>query len=362
MTAFTTRTDREHIPQLDGFRGMAILLVLAYHYCSFEIGWIGVDLFFVLSGFLITGKLIETRNKPHYFAGFYFRRLLRIVPLYFLVCLLFFWLIPLMRPAFVTSSWKELIQLQPWYWSFGINIYNSLHGWTSNIGLVHFWSLACEMQFYLLWPFLILFFRNKQSLLPYALWTCVAFALLFRLYGGYVWPLHPIYRYVLLPARLDAFAMGALLYLYSSGQFPKANAFLRNSWWVSIACVAAAIVLIAAGYANWKLGDVHTAGIGYTLNAFCWMGLMATALARTGFFYRIACYPFLRSAGKYSYGIYVFHQPVKFALLNFARGRSENDPMNYLLLLAAFAITVALAVISYEWFEKRFLTFRPFAE
>lgn len=361
MTTFLARTDREHIPQLDGVRGVAILLVLAYHYCAFSIGWIGVDLFFVLSGFLITGKLIETRGRPHYLAKFYLRRLLRILPLYFLVCLLFFWLIPLVRPAVVTPSWKELIQLQGWYWSFSINIYNALHGWTNNIGLVHFWSLACEMQFYLCWPLLVWGFSGKRQQLIYFLWACIVFALLFRICAGIWLPLHPIYKYVLLPSRLDAFATGAMLYLYVVNAEARIKATLAKGWWLSVVCLAAAMVLVASGVARWKLDDAATGNWGYTLNALCWGGLMATALSGTGSLPKMMGWRPLRLAGKYSYGIYVFHQPIKFAMADAAK-KAGSDANGYWILLLAFLLTVLLAVGSYELFEKRFLRFQPFAQ
>ena len=361
MTTFITSADREHIPQLDGLRGIAILLVLAYHYCSFGIGWVGVDLFFVLSGFLITGKLIETLGKRHYLVRFYLRRLLRIVPLFFLVCLLFFWVIPMVRPSVVTSSWKQLIQLQGWYWSFGINIYNAIHGWTNNIGLVHFWSLACEMQFYLLWPLVILAFSNRRKQLLYFLWASMLFALLFRLYAVVWLPLHPIYRYVLLPSRLDAFATGALLYLYIVNASVRTTTALRRGWLLSIVCLTVAIVVVAAGITHWKLDDAATGNWGYSINALCWGGLMATALSSPGWLSKMLEWRLLRLAGKYSYGIYVFHQPIRFAVLDLA-GKGGTNASGHLLLLAAFLLTILLAIGSYELYEKRFLRFQPLAQ
>ena len=147
---------------LDGFRGLAILLVIGYHYLNFfSFGWTGVDLFFVLSGFLITGKLVESLGADHYFRNFYIKRILRIVPLYYFILLLFFVLIPFLLPSLVSVSFKELQHEQIYYWTFVVNIYDAVHGWPLNVTLIHFWSLACEMQFYLLWPFYHIFFLQS---------------------------------------------------------------------------------------------------------------------------------------------------------------------------------------------------------
>ena len=200
---------------LDGFRGLAILLVVGYHYFNFfSFGWTGVDLFFVLSGFLITGKLVESLGAEHYFRTFYINRILRIVPLYYIILLLFFVLIPFLLPSFVSVSFKELLHQQIYYWTFAVNIYDAVHGWPLNVTLIHFWSLACEMQFYLLWPFIIYFFYNKgNGLMIILISFCIA-GLLFRMVGQFFLPLNKIYRYVLLPCRIDAFSAGALLYLF----------------------------------------------------------------------------------------------------------------------------------------------------
>src|SRR4029077_20528398 len=130
MSQTATYLLHNRIKILDGFRGLAILLVIGYHYLDFfSFGWTGVDLFFVLSGFLITGKLVESMGAAHYFRTFYTKRILRIVPLYYSILLLFFVLVPFLLPSFVSVSFKELLQKQIFYWTFLANIDDVVFGW-----------------------------------------------------------------------------------------------------------------------------------------------------------------------------------------------------------------------------------------
>ena len=162
MSQTATYLLHNRIKILDGFRGLAILLVIGYHYLNFfSFGWTGVDLFFVLSGFLITGKLVESLDADHYFRNFYIKRILRIVPLYYFILLLFFVLIPFLLPSLVSISFNELQHEQIYYWTFVVNIYDAIHGWPQNVTLIHFWSLACEIQFYL-------FCRIKRAIYGWA--------------------------------------------------------------------------------------------------------------------------------------------------------------------------------------------------
>ena len=170
---------RTHFLPLDGLRGLAILLVMLYHFClphrSFhgrepgvllqfaQGGWMGVDLFFVLSGFLITGILLETRHQPHYFRNFLGRRFLRIWPLYYLSLLVLLVLIP-MALSQASPELQGMRDKQAWFWLYAANwLFASEGGFTQTSG-GYFWSLAVEEQFYLLWPFLV-YALSERSLL-----------------------------------------------------------------------------------------------------------------------------------------------------------------------------------------------------
>src|SRR5580693_4799132 len=153
------------IPQLDAVRGLAVLLVLVHNtnkYPSLHLhlisdnGWMGVDLFFVLSGFLITGILLDSKDSVGYFKNFYARRCLRIWPLYYSALLFMFVVVPLLRPSEAHTSFEA--RSSPW-WSYPIFLQNFLTPIpTAATGLLGVtWSLAVEEQFYVFWPLVVRF-------------------------------------------------------------------------------------------------------------------------------------------------------------------------------------------------------------
>ena len=170
---------RGHLVALDGVRGLAILMVLLVHFVAnmqpttqvertivlvTGYGNYGVDLFFVLSGFLITGILYDGRNKPHYFRNFYMRRLLRIFPLYYGVLAFVFFLAPLI-PLLRGPTLDYLVENQAWAWLYAVNIHVAKHGEWSLSYINHFWSLAIEEHFYLFWPLVVFMLAGRPRLL-----------------------------------------------------------------------------------------------------------------------------------------------------------------------------------------------------
>jgi peptidoglycan/LPS O-acetylase OafA/YrhL len=174
-----------HLPELDGLRGLAILLVLFFHFAAdlprnviflgpVYFGWSGVGLFFVLSGFLITRILLRTRRAEGYFRSFYVRRALRIFPLYSGVlafCTLLFVLFPVLRPMFPGD--RDRI----FHWLY-------LGNWTPLLAgedqrrMGTFWSLAIEEQFYWIWPFIV--WKVRPSRLPFVAGGAIATAIALR--------------------------------------------------------------------------------------------------------------------------------------------------------------------------------------
>src|SRR5690625_4685275 len=173
----------QYVKELDGVRGVAILLVILFHCFPSPLtglGWIGVDLFFVLSGFLITGILIDSKGNKRYYSNFIGRRILRIFPLYYLVLFIMLFLLPLIGRGFSSgSNYSFYLRHQGWFWSYLQNWLFSFHGFPKNLILSHFWSLGVEEQFYLVWPFLVLLLP-KKLLLKSSIFLCMT-AIIFRM-------------------------------------------------------------------------------------------------------------------------------------------------------------------------------------
>ena len=213
-----------HLPALDGVRGLAVLMVLLFHFVGdvppsgsvervivgvTKYGAFGVELFFVLSGFLITGILYDTHNGPYYFRNFYMRRFLRIFPLYYGVLALVFFVAPLI-PLLRGPTLDYLLDRQAWAWLYAVNIYIAGHGEWSFSYLNHFWSLAIEEHFYFFWPLVVFALaRRPRALIAVSLAIALG-AMLARLTGslmGLSWWT----TYTLTPFRLDGLALGAFL-------------------------------------------------------------------------------------------------------------------------------------------------------
>jgi peptidoglycan/LPS O-acetylase OafA/YrhL len=302
------RADRAHIPALDGIRGIAILLVILNHAFSLSLqsfhGWhtfltnivcstgFGVQLFFVLSGFLITGLLVDAKGSSNYFSSFYGRRALRILPLYYGT-------IVVIGAAFHFSrsdhEWLFRDRL-PWLLTFSQNILIALRkDWSFVFGpfsLGHFWSLAVEEQFYLLWPLIVLWCSPRMLVRICYVLIPLALAARLTLLWGYDNILGTI---VSLPSAVDSLAIGALIAVLIRHQ---EQTLATKAW-----------PMITFGGLIWLLccldmSMLLTLGI----SGFCVMcgGLLVAALynRRAAM---VSCNRVLRSFGKYSYAIYVFH-------------------------------------------------------
>ncbi|HET9982620.1 MAG TPA: acyltransferase [Longimicrobiales bacterium] len=304
----------KHIPTLDGLRGLAILLVFAFHMVKFEpaysaewlvaypasFGWSGVDLFFVLSGFLITGILYDTKARDDYFRRFYWRRALRIFPLYYATLVLWLWLLPpIGGPGVPTRVGAD----QLWLWTYLQNLPRAIGSWKTGIrGTQHMWSLAVEEQFYLLWP-LAVYFLSRRALLRVAFAT-IAVSLAFRV----AWLAatgNVMGAYVLLPARADALAVGAALALAARGPEGLRGWSTRALGMMAAGAAVLAGVFAHGRYLGWDSPGMAT--VGFTATAVLYGGLLvlvvtAPAGSRLG---RLFGSRAMRFFGKYSYGMYV---------------------------------------------------------
>ena len=385
---------RRHFPELDGLRGIAILLVLATHYqmaipahTAFERavknilahGWAGVDLFFVLSGFLITGILYDSKGQSNYFRNFYGRRTLRIFPLYygFLAVVLVGLTVAAMARHWDPSlpQFRNLWSMQPWLWTYTFNVACAFGHGSAHLGQL--WSLSVEEQFYLVWPLVICFFA-RRLLVPTCI-TMIIAALALRICLFYYAP--QVDAYFLTPARMDSLAFGALVAILIRSRHAMSVPKIAN-WALLVAGVLLA-GRFSLGLTRWithrgttagavsRLSELWDSTLIFTVVAVFFTALLVKAispgLGRAGHTVAAACRgrP-LRTAGKYSYGWYVFHYPIwtwSFGLatgLPLLRGFRENAAFAPALIAGNLVVSFALAVTSYHLYEKHFLKLKKY--
>jgi len=351
-----------HIAALDGLRAVAIFLVILRH--SVEVivwpqtraagliqramltGWIGVDIFFVLSGFLITGILVDargdgTRAPAGYFRAFYARRALRIFPLYYLFLVGAFIVQRVPAPY---GTW--------WYWTYLTNELFARHGFQRQ---PHLWSLAVEEQFYLVWPAMIRLVPRRRLVM--VAWAMVVASTVLRVVVAtrLAWP----GAYVLTSCRLDEFAVGGLLALQwrSTG----VTAALRRN--ARVALVAGVIVVFACGLFPFPIRPRSFEG-GVFVAEICTAAAIALTLypdQRGALSHLLGLAP-LRSIGRYSYAMYLVHVHVitlvheqvarVYAVPSLATAASQ--------VIATLAISWAIGWFSWRILERPLLSLKRF--
>jgi peptidoglycan/LPS O-acetylase OafA/YrhL len=372
-----------HVSALDGVRGLAILLVAAYHFVwqasllapgeswvyrvvtrGASLGIDGVDLFFVLSGFLITGILLDAKTSAHFLRNFYARRVLRIFPLYYAFLVLLLVLLPMVRPDAISG---ELAHDQGWVWSYATNVKLALtNRWVfcggvscgDGVDLNHTWSLAVEEHFYLGWPVVVLA-CSRRALMRW----CVALSLA-AIVLRVVLHRHPLAMYVLTPCRMDTLLIGA--FVAAAVRERGLEWVVRVARWpTAVAAVLFAIVTLLPGGTTARPPVVRA--LAYSLAAILSAALVVAAVAsaaisrKGGRLARMLSTPVLRTFGKYSYGMYLFHATLR-PILERAfppatLARALRSPTLGVLVYFALGSTVSLAAawFSYHLFEKRFL-------
>jgi peptidoglycan/LPS O-acetylase OafA/YrhL len=353
--------------ELDGIRGIAISAVFLFHLSQYshqfnetlfgkivaavcDLGWAGVDLFFVLSGFLITSILLDTKDKLGYFKNFYVRRLLRIFPLYYLILVsvaVLFRTFPGLR-----TWYADVYFSQVWYWADLQNWLSATHS-ASEFNpsfLIHFWSLAIEEQFYLFWPFLVWWF-DRRSLLA----VCsglVALPLGIRLAVASMdtsdAAQHLLYFSTV--TRLDSLAMGAIAAICLGIELPRFQLRLY-SMAIGVPSLVALAFIVVRGPRNFW-GNVPLETIGLTFTGAASVALLLYGLGGS-FLLKLTA---LRTIGKYSYALYVFHVPV-IVLTSSLLTRAKVNGISFVIVLATVATsaTFGLAYLSWHFVEKRFL-------
>ena len=368
-----------HLPALDGLRGLAIVLVFLVHYgggakssflplriagLAVQAGWTGVTLFFILSGFLISGILWDARDQPHPWRNFYMRRVLRIFPLYYAALALV--ILAATFAHHTRLAWTHL-------YIYALYIQNiPLPFNAGNLGspleLAHFWSLAVEEQFYLIWPFLLLRLRT----LGQARALCLAVFLLSAAFRVFAWfclpalpnPLHPELHRVFYGAY--GFTLSRVGELAAGGYL--AICYRDPAYWQRLKRCAPA--LFFAGAAGFLAAAAHAGTLtdecaegymaGLLCMTLCFSGLLVLSL-EPGIVNRFASWRLLRWLGGISYGFYIFHVLFMHQYEAIARSLAPHAGNNVIFgleFIVAGTLTTAMAFLSFRFFESWFLRLR----
>jgi len=368
---------------LDGLRGVAVLLVICVHAnhpfggifppgpfdktlaAVFGAGWIGVNIFFVLSGFLITGILLDSKTASSPVLNFYARRALRIFPLYFAFLLL------VSLPAFIHFRIPFLVRLSPddllsvggFYYNFRISFFSH----ASLVNIHHFWSLCVEEHFYLIWPFIVICLSAKRLVQVCLTGMILSLSARIAVLASGQWKLT---AYYITPCELDGLLAGA--FLACALRNPDLRKCVADGCG-KITCLAAASLILLIMYQGHFYNED---GPGISGNLSLTIGISAVSLLFTGLIanmmlgrYRLVrswlSTRLLVSLGKYSYGMYVFHMLVLNILHSliqrYAAFVTASDWVaKPLLAITGIASSATLAMLSYYLFEVHFLRLKRY--
>ena len=350
-----------HVPELDGIRGVAVGLVLLVHlwpnvgwwrvFLPFtDSGWLGVDLFFALSGFLITGILLDTMEGADFYSRFYARRFFRIFPLYYATLLVIFGFLKFWHQGTYLSQLQTNWGSPIWFFVYLANQVRPRNpNFASFAPLAPTWSLQIEEQFYLLFPFVVRQTRHKVWIVLVAL---IVASFSWRVFVVLVNPMDSAALYSGTLSRIDSLAAGGLasyLFRYGSEQFLRKVSGVAALFLVSALFVMYVVLGLTAK-------SPFSLTVGYSLNSFAFATLILwTVYARSGRRTALLRTGPLRLLGKISYGTYLLQLPVQSALkiiMGTPLGPPERQPIQCLFW---FVSVIAVALISWKLFEKPIL-------
>ncbi|MFC5864662.1 acyltransferase family protein [Acidicapsa dinghuensis] len=362
-------TYRSYISEFDGVRALGVGSVLLGHFWQpsisklvfqfGELAWIAVDGFFVLSGFLIAGILLDRIGRPRYFSTFYFRRTLRIFPVYYLALLLGWTLLRFTNGGY---GYHYLIQHwgSPMWFAFYVgNIRTAMVGaWPPSAVYDPLWSLQIEEQFYLLFPLAVAFLRREH--LRNLLIGAIVLAPVLRLICYFVRPGNVFLQYTLLPCHCEGLAMGALIALrVRSGRWEISKSKIRT-----LTLVLIGVSAICSAMSTWKTLEPSPLTLfarlpGYTLASAGFACLLIWIVMYRGSSYTAWLrLPPLQYIGKISYGLYILHPIALMVMLEAARKGWWRFHSPLLFFAACVCLSLALAVCSWHCMELPILQLR----
>ena len=363
---------REYYPAFNGLRASAIVLVFCRHYLTlvspakiFWGAWVGVDLFFVISGFLITGILYDSLGQPRYFSTFYIRRSLRIFPLFYGVFLVlgvlkaFCWLL------FSEALWSYALYvgnivapyLAAHHYVPSIITLPSHPGWSLRVD--HLWSLCVEEQFYLIWPFVVYKIQSRTALLR----VCATFIVLTPILRCAIFasasPLFLAYGhlYYATYSRFDTLLMGAFLAIWLRGAKPTKKQLRQYSYALAVSTASILAIGVALTIRKWPYSGSNPflATVGFSLIGLFMVSIVLRSLDEESLLARMMAHSALVYLGTISYGFYVFHDIYRPIVTHVLRQHIASSLGEYSLLLGVFALTTLFATISFRFYEAPFL-------
>jgi peptidoglycan/LPS O-acetylase OafA/YrhL len=362
---------KNRFPALDGIRALAVTLVFLHHFGGGshgghilnvlnsirQRGWMGVDLFFVLSGFLITGILYDTRDDTHFFKRFYVRRSLRIFPVFYLASTVLLALTPLLHYQWRAGHLLFLVYMGNFLGNHNFAYYTieSANHPTFNATIGHFWSLCVEEQFYLLWPIAVWSLRDRVKLL----WMAGGISMLaLVLRCAMYWAAGPVQAETwivrTLPFRMDTLLIGGILALVLRGANADRWQRLCRPIFLLFSVLTLGIFVLSPAYDSpWLMT------VGFSCIALACAGLIGMTLRAGSPAFKIFYRKPLRILGKYSYGFYIFHTIYIWAWIQFLILLSHHIHSLVMAgvveLSSAFFVTFLVSKLSYDLCEVKIL-------
>ncbi len=349
-----------YVREFDGWRGVGIVFVVLAHYIPrmFIGSWVFMEMFFVMSGFLITGILVDSKGKESYYKKFMYRRVLRVFPLYYFSLFILFFLIP--------TKWIDLSyyrEHQAWFWLYGENWLFALEGLHPSKALNHFWSLAIEEQFYIVWPLFVLIFSSK-NLIKFCIFLFL-FSIVYRNTGMHLGFLNPPFAYVASLGRMEGIVLGAIIAI-----LVRTDKSLLEKYTYPITIVSGIIAVTIFGFAKTMHMDYSiNYQINYTIVDIFFAGMITLTLCKNELkrLKKIFNLPIIARLGVMSYCIYIFHHQIHIIAINsffdFFVNQTGSESFSKLICAGiALFITIPVVYLVHNYLEIPFWKLKKFTK